>query len=205
MIDLFTASAPNGWKVSIALEELGLPYVVHPVDLRTNEQKQPWFLKINPNGRIPAIVDRGNGDFAVFESGAILLYLAERAGRLLPKDPHDRSRAIQWLMLQMAGVGPMMGEANHFAHYAPEPIPYAIERYRNEARRVFEVLEQRLSEAEYLAGSEYSIADIAHWSWVHRHAFTGVSMDGLPQLGRWLERIALRPAVQRGRAVPPRV
>ena len=203
MIDLFTAATPNGWKVSIALEELGLPYTVHPLDLGSGEQKAPWFLKINPNGRIPAIVDRGSDDYAVFESGAILIYLAERTGRLLPKEPKDRSRAIQWLMFQVAGVGPMMGQANHFSRYAPEPIPYAIERYRSECRRLFDVLERRLAQSEYLAGHDYTIADIAHWSWVHCHGDAGVGIDGLPHLSRWNDRIAQRPAVQRGRAVPP--
>ena len=204
MIDLFTAATPNGWKVSIALEELGIPYTVHNLDLSKGEQKQEWYLRLNPNGRIPAIVDRGNDDFAVFESGAILIYLAERAGRLLPHDAKGRSRVIQWLMFQMAGVGPMMGQANVFLRYAPEKIPYAIERYQREVRRLFEVLERQLAAHEYVAGIDYSIADIAHWSWIHGHEWSGVSIDGLPYLAKWLERVAARPAVQRGRAVPPR-
>jgi glutathione S-transferase len=204
MIDLFTAATPNGWKVSIALEEMGIPYTVHTLDLAKGEQKQDWYLRLNPNGRIPTIVDRGNDDFAVFESGAILIYLAERSGRLLPHDAKGRSRVIQWLMFQMAGVGPMMGQANVFLRYAPEKIPYAIERYQREARRLFEVLERQLTLHEFVAGNEYSIADIAHWSWIHGHEWSGVSIDGLPHLSKWLERIAARPAVQRGRAVPPR-
>jgi GST-like protein len=201
MIDLYTAPTPNGWKVSIALEELGLAYTVHPVRLDQLEQKQPWFLALNSNGRIPAIIDRANGDFPVFESGAILLYLAERTGKLLPADPKARSVAVQWLMFQMSGVGPMQGQANVFFRYAPEKIQYAIDRYQNETRRLYEVLDRRLGEAEYLAG-EYSIADIATWPWVSIHTWAGVSLDGLAQLSRWLEAVGKRPAVQRGRAVP---
>ncbi|HKC50056.1 MAG TPA: glutathione S-transferase N-terminal domain-containing protein [Myxococcota bacterium] len=201
MIDLYTAPTPNGWKVSIALEELGLPYTVKPVALDKLEQKQPWFTALNPNGRIPAIVDRANGDFAVFESGAILLYLAERTGKLLPSEPKARSIALQWLMFQMSGVGPMQGQANVFFRYAPEKIQYAIDRYQNETRRLYEVLERRLTEVEHLAG-DYSIADIATWPWVSIHAWAGVSLDGLPQVGRWLEAVGKRPAVQKGRAVP---
>src|SRR3954467_7613052 len=185
MIELFTAATPNGWKISIALEELGLPYTVRPISLGKLEQKEEWFLKINPNGRVPAIIDHDNGDFAVFESGAILLYLAEKTGRLLPSEPKARSRAIQWLMFQMGGVGPMMGQANVFFRYAPEKIPYAIERYQRETRRLFEVLDRRLGEAEFLAG-EYSIADIASFSWVRGHAWVGASVEGLPELQRWL-------------------
>jgi GSH-dependent disulfide-bond oxidoreductase len=201
MIDLYTASTPNGWKASIALEELALPYTVHRIELQKGEQKQPAFLAINPNGRIPAIVDRDVGDLAVFESGAILIYLAEKAGALLPTDVAGRSRAIQWLMFQMGGVGPMMGQANVFFRYAPERIPYAIERYQRETRRLLEVLDGQLARHEYLAG-DYSIADIANWAWVSTHDWSGVSLDGLPHLVRWLEAVGQRPAVQRGRAVP---
>lgn len=201
MIDLYTASTPNGWKASIALEELGLPYRVHALSLADREQKQDWFVAINPNGRIPAIVDRDAGDFAVFESGAILIYLAEKAGALLPATNPGRSLVIQWLMFQMGGVGPMMGQANVFYRYAPEKIPYAIERYQRESRRLLEVLDRRLGEVEYLAG-DYSIADIANWSWVHTYRWAGISIEGLENLGRWLEAVAARPAVQRGRAVP---
>jgi len=195
-ITLYTAPTPNGWKASIALEELALPYEVHAFDLGKLEQKEEWFLKINPNGRIPAIVDHDADDFAVFESGAILIYLAEKTGRRVP--------ALQWLMFQMGGVGPMMGQANVFFRYAPEKIPYAIERYQRESRRLFEVLERRLSESEYLAGDEYSIADIANWSWVHTYAWSGVSVEGLPSVERWLAAIAARPAVAKGRTVPMR-
>jgi GSH-dependent disulfide-bond oxidoreductase len=203
MIDLYTAATPNGWKISIALEELGLAYTVHQLSLSKQEQKQDWYLKINPNGRIPTIVDRGNDDFAVFESGAILIYLAEQTGRLMPADAKGRSRVIQWLMFQMAGIGPMMGQANVFLRYAPEKIPYAIERYQREVRRLFEILEKQLGTHEYVAGDAYSIADIAHWAWIHGYEWSGASIDGLPNLARWIERIAQRPAVKRGRAVPP--
>jgi GST-like protein len=204
MIDLYTASTPNGWKASIALEELALPYEVHRIDLQTGEQKQPSFLAINPNGRIPAIVDRDAGDFPVFESGAILIYLAEKTGALLPTDVKGRSRVMQWLMFQMGGIGPMMGQANVFFRYAPEKIPFAIDRYQRETRRLFEVLDGQLAAHEYLAG-DYSIADIANWTWVSTHDWSGVSVDGLPHLGRWFDVIAARPAVQRGRAVPGRL
>jgi GSH-dependent disulfide-bond oxidoreductase len=203
MIDLYTAATPNGWKISIALEEFALPYTVHALSFSRQEQKAEWFLKINPNGRIPAIVDRANRDFAVFESGAILIYLAEKAGRLMPKDVNGRSQVIQWLMFQMAGIGPMMGQANVFYRYAPEKIPYAIDRYQREVRRLFEVLERQLGQHEYVAGAEYSIADIAHWSWIHGYEWSGVNLDGLPHLARWLKTVGARPAVQRGRAVPP--
>jgi GST-like protein len=203
MIELFTAATPNGWKVSIALEELGLPYTVRPIALGKLEQKEEWFLEINPNGRIPAIIDHGNGDFAVFESGAILIYLAEKTGKLLPTEPKSRSRVLQWLMFQMGGVGPMMGQANVFFRYAPEKISYAIDRYQRESRRLFEVLERQLKGNTYIAGEEYSIADIALHSWVAGHEWSGVSIDGLPALKRWLDLVGARPAVVKGRAVPP--
>jgi len=203
MIELFTAATPNGWKVSVALEEMGLAYTVRALSLGKLEQKEEWFLRINPNGRVPAIIDHDNGDFAVFESGAILIYLAEKTGKLLPTEPKARSRVIQWLMFQMGGVGPMMGQANVFFRYAPEKIPYAIERYQREARRLFEVLERQLKETLYIAGSEYSIADIALWCWVAGYEWSGVSIDGLPGLKRWLDLVGARPAVQKGRAVPP--
>jgi GSH-dependent disulfide-bond oxidoreductase len=203
MIDLYTAATPNGWKISIALEELGLAYTVHALSFSLQEQKSEAYLKINPNGRIPTIVDRDNDDFAVFESGAILIYLAEKTRRLIPEDPKGRSRVIQWLMFQMAGIGPMMGQANVFLRYAPEKIPYAIDRYQREVRRLFEVLERQLADHEYVAGGEYSIADIAHWSWIHGHEWSGVNLDGLPNLIRWVKVVGERPAVQRGRAVPP--
>ena len=152
MIDLYTAPTPNGHKISIALEELALPYEVHVIDLQAEEQKKPWFLDLNPNGRIPVIVDRDAEDFAVFESGAILVYLAEKTGKLLPQTPRERSVVIQWLMFQMAGVGPMQGQSNVFFRYAPEKIEYAIRRYQNETKRLYTVLDKRLAEVEYLAG-----------------------------------------------------
>lgn len=201
MIELYTASTPNGWKASITLEELGLPYTVRPITLSKNEQKEEWFLKLNPNGRIPTIVDHDNDDFVVFESGAILMYLAEKTGRLMPGDVKGRSRVVQWLMFQMGGIGPMMGQANVFYRYAPEKIPFAIDRYQREVRRLFEVLERGLRDSEFLAG-DYSIADIANFSWVRTHGWSGVSTEGLPNLERWLSTIAERPAVQRGLAVP---
>lgn len=203
MIELFTAATPNGWKVSIALEELGLPYTVRALSLGKLEQKEDWFLAINPNGRIPAIVDHDNGDFAVFESGAILIYLAEKTGKLLPAEANARSVVLQWLMFQMGGVGPMMGQANVFFRYAPEKIPYAIDRYQREVRRLFEVLERQLKNNEYIAGADYSIADIALFPWVAGHEWSGVSIDGLGALERWLDLVGARPAVIKGRAVPP--
>jgi GST-like protein len=203
MIDLYTAATPNGYKASITLEELEIPYDLHVLDLGAGRQKEPWFLAINPNGRIPAIVDRDNGDFAVFESGAIMLYLAERAGKLIPDDANGRSQVIQWLMFQMGGIGPMMGQANVFTRYFPEQIPAVIDRYRRESRRLFEVLESRLADHEWLAG-DYSIADIANFAWVRTHDWPGVSIEGLPNLGRWLDSIENRPAVQRGLQAPPR-
>lgn len=200
MIELYTAATPNGHKISIALEELGLPYEVHALSFDRQEQKAPEFLRINPNGRIPAIVDDG---FAVFESGAILIYLAEKTGRLLPSDPRGRSLAIQWLMFQMGGVGPMQGQANVFYRYFPEKLQGAIDRYQHETRRLYEVLDRRLGEAEYLAGA-YSIADIATYPWVRIHDWAGVAVDGLDHLQRWMTALAARPAVQRGLQIPAR-
>ncbi|EDM80740.1 putative glutathione S-transferase [Plesiocystis pacifica SIR-1] len=204
MIDLYTAATPNGWKASIVLEELGLDYEVHRLDLMGGEQKQPAYLAINPNGRIPAIVDRDNEGFAVFESGAILVYLAEKAGALYGEDANERSEILQWLMFQMGGVGPMMGQANVFFRYAPEKIPYAIERYQKESRRLLEVLDRRLQGRDYLVG-DYSIADIANWSWAHTYEWSGITIDGLDALSAWIERVRERPAVRRGREVPARV
>lgn len=201
MIDFYTWATPNGWKISTTLEELGLPYTVHPIDIGKGEQKKPEFLKINPNGRIPAIVDREEDNFAVFESGAIMIYLAEKTGKLMPTDRKGRSRVIQWLMFQMSGVGPMQGQANVFFRYFPEKIPAAIQRYQNETRRLYTVLESRLQESEYLAG-DYSIADIATWAWVRSYEWAGVSVEGLPQLQRWLAAIEQRPAAQRGLKIP---
>jgi glutathione S-transferase/GST-like protein len=203
VIDLYTAATPNGYKISIALEELGLPYTVHALKLGELEQRRPEFLSISPNGRIPAIVDREAGDFAVFESGAILIYLAEKTGRLMPADPLGRSLVIQWLMFQMGGIGPMMGQANVFFRYLPEKIQPAIDRYHGEVRRLFGVLDARLAEHEYLAG-DYSIADIANWAWVRTYKWSGVTLEGLPHLERWVRQLAERPACQRGLTVPPR-
>jgi len=203
MIELYTSATPNGHKASVTLEELAIPYRVHAINLGAGEQKTPAFLAINPNGRIPAIVDGDNGDFAVFESGAIMIYLAEMAGKLLPPDRKGRSRALQWLMFQMGGIGPMMGQANVFYRYFPEKIPAAISRYQNESRRLFDVLNAQLLRSEWLAG-DYSIADIANWCWVRIHDWSGVSVDGLDGLQRWMKSIAARPAVQRGIDVPKR-
>lgn len=202
MIDLYTAATPNGHKVSIALEEFALPYEVHVLDLGAKQQKEPWFLAINPNGRIPAIVDRDENDFAVFESGAILIYLAEKTGKLMPQDFKARSRVLQWLMFQMGGVGPMMGQANVFFRYFPEKIQPAIDRYQGEVKRLFRVLDRRLAGNAYLAG-DYSIADIANWAWVRTHRWSGVEVDDLPHLKRWIDLLRARPAVQRGIERPP--
>jgi glutathione S-transferase len=200
MIELYTAPTPNGYKASIALEEMEIPYNVHTINLLEGEQKKPEFLKICPNGRIPAIVDT-TLDLAVFESGAIMIYLAEQCGRFLPTDVKGRSRVIQWLMFQMGGIGPMMGQANVFFRYFPEKIQPAIDRYQNECRRLFEVLNTHLAEHEYLAG-DYSIADMANWAWVRTHNWSGVSVDGLDNLSRWMGAIAQRPGAQRGVKVP---
>jgi GST-like protein len=201
MIDLYTSPTPNGWKASITLEELETPYEVKSIRLDKLEQKEDWYLAMNPNGRIPTIVDRDNDDFAVFESGAIMVYLAEAAGKLLPTDRKGRSMVMQWLMFQMGGIGPMQGQSNVFFRYAPEKIQYAIDRYQNETRRLYEVLDRRLREHEWLAG-DYSLADIANWSWVSIHAWAGVEVEGLDGLIRWKDAMKDRPGVQRGRAVP---
>ena len=197
MIDLYTAATPNGHKVSIALEELGLPYELKVLDLAAGEQKRPDYLAICPNGRIPAIVDHDEGGFAVFESGAILVYLAEKTGQLMPKNVKGRSLVMQWLMFQIGGIGPMMGQANVFYRYFPQKIQPAIDRYQAEGRRLFEVLDGRLKDHEWLAG-DYSIADIANWAWVRTHRWSGISIDGLEHLRRWRDAIRARPAVQRG-------
>ena len=201
MIDLYSANTPNGQKAAIVLEELGLPYSVTAIDLGAKTQKEPWFLELNPNGRIPVIVDRDNDDFVVFESGAILLYLAEKAEQLLPRDPKQRSRVVQWLMFQMGGIGPMQGQANVFFRYAPEKIPYAIGRDRKETMRWYGVLEEQLAGREYLV-DDYSIADIAAFPWVRKHSWAGLSIEELPNVRAWLERIEARPSVQRGLQVP---
>lgn len=201
MIDLYTSTTPNGWKASIALEELELPYTTHYIRLGNLDQKKPEYLKINPNGRIPTIVDRDEDNFAVFESGAILIYLAEKTGRLLPTAKKPRSEVIQWLMFQMGGVGPMQGQANVFYRYFPEKIPSVIARYQNETKRLYTVLDTRLQGREYLV-DDYSIADIAHWAWVRLHDWAGVSVDDLPHLCRWMEVMASKPACQKGIEVP---
>lgn len=202
MIDLYTAATPNGHKVSIALEELALPYTVHALSLSARDQKEPWFLAINPNGRIPAIIDHADDGFAVFESGAILIYLAEKTGRLMPQDRKGRSRVLQWLMFQMGGVGPMMGQANVFFRYFPEKLQPVIDRYQGESMRLFRVLDGHLKDHEFLAG-DYSIADIANWAWVRTYPWSGLNIDQLPHLKRWLEVIDARPAAQRGVVIPP--
>lgn len=208
MVDLYTWKTPNGRKVSIMLEEIGLPYRVHPIDLGQGVQHGAEFLALNPNGRIPVLVDpeAPGGPLTIIESGAILLYLAEKSGRLVPVDARGRSETMQWLMFQMAGVGPMLGQANWFANSAPEKIPYAIQRYVNESARLFGVLDERLAGREHLAGA-YSIADIATYPWVHVAwpIFTAMLPDTVGKLARlaaWLERLGARPAVQRGMNVP---
>ncbi|MEC7397636.1 MAG: glutathione S-transferase N-terminal domain-containing protein [Pseudomonadota bacterium] len=203
MIDLYTAGTPNGYKVSIALEELELDYELHSIDLAADEQKTPAFLQINPNGRIPAIVDRDEDDFVVFESGAVLIYLADKTGQLLPQDPKKRSEVIQWLMFQMGGIGPMQGQANVFFRYFDEKIPVVIERYQKECRRLFEVLDRRLEDREFIC-NEFSIADIATWPWTRGYKRSGVDIDGLENLQRWSQTMYDRPACIRGINVPPR-
>lgn len=204
MIELYTASTPNGYKISIMLEEIGLEYSVHSIALDQNEQRGPEFLKLNPNGRIPAIVDSDADNFSIFESGAILIYLAEKTGQLLPATKRERSVVLQWLMFQMSGVGPMQGQANVFYRYAPEKIEYAIQRYQNEVKRLYGVMDQRLSEESYLAG-DYSIADIATWPWVHASEWAGISLENFPNLSRWHDEIEKRPAVQKGITIPIRI
>lgn len=201
MIDLYTWTTPNGWKVSCTLEELEIPYTVHEIDITTGIQKKPDFLAINPNGRIPAIIDRENDNFAVFESGAIMIYLAEQAGKLLPTDIKGRSQVIQWLMFQMGGLGPMQGQANVFYRYFPEKIPAVIERYQKETKRLYGVLDRRLADHQYLAG-DFSIADLANWSWARVHSLAGVTINEFPNLQRWLKQIESRPACARGVKIP---
>ena len=204
MIDLYTAATPNGRKVSIMLEETQLDYEVHPIKLGDLEQREEWYLKINPNGRIPAIIDRDENNFRVFESGAILIYLADKTGLFIPKDPKERSRVIQWLMFQMAGIGPMQGQLNVFSRYVPEKIEYAIKRYKNETNRLYRVLDRQLERSEYLAG-DYSIADIATWPWVYIHKYSGIDIEEFQNLKRWLNLIGERPAVKIGKNIPKKV
>src|SRR5690349_14635396 len=201
MIEAWTWPTPNGHKLHIMLEELGLEYKVIPVDIWAGDQFKPEFLAISPNNRIPAIVDPdgpGGKELKLFESGAILIYLAEKCGKLIPSDPARRYICLQWLMFQMGGIGPMFGQYNHFASYAPERLEYAVTRYRNEVQRLHRVLEHRLTEAAYLAGDEYSIADIATFPWIRNPDRRGINLDDYPALKRWHDAIAARPAVQRG-------
>ena len=203
MIDVYTAATPNGVKVPIALEELALPYRVLRVNLQAKEQKSPEFLRISPNGRIPAIVDPDGPSgrpLSVFESGAILLYLAEKSGRLMPADPEERIRALEYLFFQVGGVGPMFGQAGWFLRSAPEPMPVAIERYRNESIRLTAVLDERLGASEWLAGRAYSIADIMNFGWLRNASYAGVDLAVFPHVRTWVDRIAARPAVVRGLA-----
>lgn len=205
MITLHTWGTPNGRKISIALEELGLPYEVRPVDITRGEQFDPAFLALNPNNKIPVLVDSdgpGGAPITLIESGAILIYLAEKTGRLLPDDPRARLEALQWLMFQMGSIGPMLGQAHHFLRFAPDVIPYAIERYSKEAARLYGVLDARLAGRDWLAGSEYSIADIATFPWLARHEWQGIDLARYPAVKRWYDTIAARPAVQRGMEVP---
>lgn len=200
MIDLYTFSTPNGRKVSIMLEEVGLPYNVRKIDITKGEQFAPEFVAINPNSKIPAIIDR-DADITVFESGAILTYLAEKTGQFLPADQKGRFQVIEWLMFQMGSVGPMFGQLNHFKRFAPEQIPYAIERYTKETLRLYGVLDTQLADREFLCG-DYSIADIATFPWVAIYKFQGLTLDEYPNLKRWVESLQQRPAVGRGMAVP---
>jgi len=205
MIDLHYAPTPNAWKISIVLEELGLPYTVIPVDIRAGDQFKPEFLAISPNNRIPAIVDHAPSDggepFSVFETGAILIYLAEKTGRLLPSDMRGRSTVLQWVMWQMGGLGPMLGQHGHFLLYAPEKIPYAIDRYRREAARLYRVLDTQLGKAgRYIAG-DYSIADIACFPWTMTHKAQGFTLDDYPNVKRWYAEVRARPQVQAGLAI----
>ncbi len=204
MIDLYTWSTPNGHKAQIMLEETGLDYDLHPVNLGEDEQHAPEYLAINPNGKIPAIIDRdgpGGEALPMFESGAILLYLAEKSRSFLPTEPQPCWQAISWLMFQMGGIGPMLGQAGYFRNLAPEPVPAAIERYTREAERLFGVVDHRLAEAEFLAG-EYSIADIACFPWMRVHQRLGIDVEDYPNVAGWLQTINARPAVKRGLALP---
>ncbi|MBI1998582.1 MAG: glutathione S-transferase N-terminal domain-containing protein [Deltaproteobacteria bacterium] len=203
MIQLYTWDTPNGKKVSIMLEEIGLPYEVHPVNLRQGEQMKPGYLAINPNNKIPAIIDTdgpGGKPFTLFESGAILMYLAEKTGKLWPQDLRKRYEVIQWLMFQMGGVGPIFGQANFFFRLQ-EKVPHAIERFRKEAVRLYGVMDKELGQREYLAG-EYSIADIATYPWVWRHEVHQVKLEEFPNVKRWFDAIAAQPAVKRGMEIP---
>jgi GSH-dependent disulfide-bond oxidoreductase len=203
MIDVYFWPTPNGQKVTIALEELGLPYNVIPINIGKGDQFKPEFLKISPNNKMPAIVDAdgpGSKTISIFESGAILIYLAEKTGRLMPTDARGRYKVLEWLMFQMASVGPMLGQAHHFRRYAPEQIQYAIDRYTNEAKRIYGVIDKRVRDVPYLA-DEYSMADIATYPWLKLHKLQGQNLEDFPNLKRWYEAIEARPAVQKGMAV----
>ncbi len=205
MIDLFFWPTPNGLKVSILLEELGTPYRVHPVNITRGDQFQPEFLAIAPNNRIPAIIDQDPADggepLSVFESGAILWYLAEKHGAFLPAAPRDRVRVSEWLFWQMGGLGPMAGQAHHFRQFAPEPVPYGIERYTTEVNRLYGVMNRRLERVPYLAGEDYTIADMACFPWVAPHQRQGQDLDDFPHLKRWFHAMAARPTVEKGRRI----
>ncbi len=201
MIDLYTWPTPNGHKVHIMLEEVGLPYNIIAINIGAGDQFDPEFLKISPNNKMPAMVDREGPDgesYALFESGAILMYLAEKTGRFMPADTAARYRVVQWLMFQMGTVGPMLGQAHHFLNYAPEPLDYAIDRYTNEAKRIYNIIDKRLGESAYLAGEDYTIADMATFPWERIWPRQGIDGDSLPNFQRWLAEIDARPAVQRG-------
>ena len=200
MIDLYTFTTPNGYKPSIMLEETQLPYNIHKIDITKNDQFKPEYIAINPNSKIPAIIDQETG-ITVFESGAILMYLAEKTQQLLPNDQKGKYQVIEWLMLQMGSVGPMVGQLNHFKKYAPEKIPYAIERYEKETIRLYGVLDKQLSDNQYICG-EYSIADIATYPWVAIYEMQGLTLDNHPHLKRWVETLQQRPAVQKGMSIP---
>ena len=204
MIDLYTWSTPNGRKASIMLEECALPYTVHPINIGKDDQFKPEYVAINPNSKIPAIVDREGPEgkpYALFESGAILLYLAEKTGKLLPKPMAQRYQAVQWLMFQMGGVGPIFGQVHHFLRAAKEQVPYAIDRYTKETQRLYGVLDRRLGSSEYLAG-EYSVADIATYPWVARYEWHRTDLKAYPSVKRWFDAIGKRPAVVKGMQVP---
>ena len=204
MIDFYTAPTPNGHKVSCTLEAMELEYETHVVNLMENEQKKPEFLAISPNGRIPAIVDRDADNLPIFESGAIMIYLAEKTGKLMPTDLNEKAKVLEWLMFQMGGIGPMMGQANVFFRYFPEKIQPAIDRYQNEGRRLFEVLNTHLAEQDWLA-KDYSIADIANWCWVRTYKWSGISIEGLNHLERWMKAMYDQPGMSAGLEVPIRM
>lgn len=202
MLDLYSSPTPNGWKVAMALEELALEYTIKFIDLAAGDQHQPDFLAMNPNGRIPVIVDHGADGLTIFDSNAILFYLAEKTGRLLPKEAAARHEVMQWLMFQASGIGPMQGQAVAFERYFPEDVPAARKRYHNETRRLYAVLDSRLADREWLA-KEFSIADIANWSWIRSHRWARVPTEGLPHLERWMAQMRARPACERGLNIPP--